>query len=79
MVFANQGFLDVAIESWPEWQLNPRPLTSVLPQFQLFFSVSDFFSAIVFVTRYIFFNLILLEVITHTYIYKHIPDHICLR
>ena len=43
MVFANQGFLDVAIESWPEWQLNPRLLTSVLPQFQLFFSVKFLF------------------------------------
>ena len=24
-----EGFLEVAIESWPEWDLNPRPLNSV--------------------------------------------------
>ena len=36
MVFITEGFFEVAIESWPEWDLNPRPLTSVplsmLPQ-----------------------------------------------
>ena len=26
MVFTTDGFLEVAIESWPEWDLNPRPL-----------------------------------------------------
>ena len=26
MVFTTEGFLKVAIESWPEWNLNPRPL-----------------------------------------------------
>ena len=29
MVFSTEGFLEVAIESWPEWDLNPRPLNSV--------------------------------------------------
>ena len=29
MVFITEGFLEVAIESWPEWDLNPRPLNSV--------------------------------------------------
>ena len=29
MVFATEQFLEVAIESWPEWDLNPRPLNSV--------------------------------------------------
>ena len=29
MVFITEGFLEAAIESWPEWDLNPRPLTSV--------------------------------------------------
>ena len=24
-----EGFFEVAIESWPEWGLNPRPLNSV--------------------------------------------------
>ena len=28
-VFTTDGFLEVAIESWPEWDLNPRPLNSV--------------------------------------------------
>ena len=25
----NEGFFEVAIESWPEWDLNPRALNSV--------------------------------------------------
>ena len=29
MVFTTEGLLEVAIESWPEWDLNPRPLNSV--------------------------------------------------
>ena len=29
MVFTTEGFLEVAIGSWPEWNLNPRPLNSV--------------------------------------------------
>ena len=29
MVFTTEGFFEVAIESWPEWDLNPRPLNSV--------------------------------------------------
>ena len=29
MVFVTEGFFEVAIESWPEWDLNPRPLNSV--------------------------------------------------
>ena len=28
MVFITEGFFEVAIESWPEWDLNPRPLNS---------------------------------------------------
>ena len=26
MVFTAEGFLEVAIESWPQWDLNPRPI-----------------------------------------------------
>ena len=26
MVFTIEGFFGVAIESWPEWDLNPQPL-----------------------------------------------------
>ena len=29
MVFNTDGFLEVAIESWPEWDLNPQPLNSI--------------------------------------------------
>ena len=29
MVFTTDGFFEVAIESWPEEDLNPRPLNSV--------------------------------------------------
>ena len=29
MVFITEGFFEVAIESCPEWDLNPRPLNSV--------------------------------------------------
>ena len=29
MVLTNEGVLEVAIESWPEWDLNPRLLNSV--------------------------------------------------
>ena len=26
MLFTADGYFEVAIESWPEWDLNPRPL-----------------------------------------------------
>ena len=29
MVFTTEGFFEVAIESWPEWDLNPQPLNPV--------------------------------------------------
>ena len=29
MVFTTEGFFEVAKESWPEWDLNPRPPNSV--------------------------------------------------
>ena len=29
MVFTTEGLFEVAIERWPEWDLNPRPLNSV--------------------------------------------------
>ena len=29
MVFTTEGFFEVAIESCPEWDLNPRPLNFV--------------------------------------------------
>ena len=30
MVFTPEGLFEVAIESWPQWDLNPRPLNSVI-------------------------------------------------
>ena len=30
MVSTTEGIFEVAIESWPEWDLNPRPLSFVL-------------------------------------------------
>ena len=29
MVFTTEGLFEVAIESWPEWDLNPRSLNCV--------------------------------------------------
>ena len=29
MTFTTEEFLEVATESWPEWNLNPKPLNSV--------------------------------------------------
>ena len=30
MVFTTEGFFKIATESWPEWDLNPRPQNSVI-------------------------------------------------
>ena len=37
MVFITEGFFEVAIESWPEWDLNPRPL--IKNAFQLLYLI----------------------------------------
>ena len=29
MIFTTEGLFEVATESWPEWDLNPRPPNSV--------------------------------------------------
>ena len=29
MVFTTDGFFEEAIESWPDWDLNPRPMNSI--------------------------------------------------
>ena len=31
MVFTTEGFLKVAAESWPEWDLNLRPVPFSIP------------------------------------------------
>ena len=33
MVFINQGLLELAVESWPEWHLNQQSLNSVQTSF----------------------------------------------
>ena len=33
MVFTIEVLFEVAIEGWPEWDLNPRPLNSVFIEF----------------------------------------------
>ena len=39
MVFTTEeGFLEIAIESWPEWNLNPQPLNSVQDSVQVPFT-----------------------------------------
>ena len=35
MVFTTEGLLEVAIESRPEWDLNPQPLNSVQTLYRL--------------------------------------------
>ena len=30
MIFTTEGLFEVAIESWPGWDLNPRPLSDAL-------------------------------------------------
>ena len=29
MVFTTEGFFEIAIQIWPEWDLNPRPVNSL--------------------------------------------------
>ena len=29
MVFTSEGLFEVAVESWPEWDLNPQLLNSI--------------------------------------------------
>ena len=29
MVFTSEGLFEVAVESWPEWDLNPQQLNSI--------------------------------------------------
>ena len=33
MVFINEGLLELAVESWPEWDLNQQSLNSVQTSF----------------------------------------------
>ena len=44
MVFTTEGLFEVAIESWPEWDLNLQPLNS------------DFILAIAFVSHHVYFG-----------------------
>ena len=76
MYVCNIYFLEVAIESWPEWDLNPRPLNSVqmlranfvqLLQFHLF--VQCYIDLDLHLYIYIY-NYIYLYIYTN-YIYIH--------
>ena len=35
MIFTSEGFFEVVIEGWPEWDLNSRPLNSVQTLYRL--------------------------------------------
>ena len=39
MVFTTEGLFEVAIESWPEWDLNPQPLNSNRMSYQTMSSI----------------------------------------
>ena len=68
MVFTTEGFFEAAIESWPKWDFNPRPhefnshSEPTLYSYSNFIvcSVSGFISAVAFVSRHVYFNLLLL-------------------
>ena len=73
MVFTTEGFSEVAIECWSEYELNPRPVSSVqlalranfaqLLQFHLVVQCSRFISVFVFVSRHICIKQSLAQVI----------------
>ena len=64
MYIYTEGFLEVAIKIWPEWDLNPRPLNSTRTRSQLciacpissFVQFSDFILVIAFVYTQVYFN-----------------------
>ena len=61
MVFTIEGLFEVAIESWAEWDSNPEFNSHSEPTLHSYSSfivcsVSDFISAIVFVSRHVYFN-----------------------
>ena len=77
MVFTTEGFFEVAIESWPEWDLNhdhwiqasgheckshSEPTFYSYSNF-IIRSVSDFILAIAFISRHAYFNRNFIEVI----------------
>ena len=55
MVFTTEGLFEVVIEGWPEWDLKPEPALYSYSNF-IVCSVSDFISAIAFVSRHVYFN-----------------------
>ena len=57
IVFTTAGFFELAIESWPQWDLNPQPPLNSAEALQFYpysnfiiCSVSDFILAIAFIT-----------------------------
>ena len=65
MVFTTEGFLEVAIESWPEWDLNPRPLNSV----QIYIYIYRY------IDRYIF---IYIYMCVYVYMYIYVNMYMCI-
>ena len=53
MVFTTEGFLEVAMESWPVWDLNPRPLNSVQTLCIYIYKTRTYFTYIVSSIKYI--------------------------
>ena len=78
MVFSVEGFLEVAIESWPEWDMNPRPLNPVL-----WFALKNIEMNIDWVTNYHWNILIIASVPTSSpkrsfpLFLTLLPFHIC--
>ena len=59
MIFSTEGFFKVAIESWPEWDLNSQPLKSIYLSIYLCIYLSIYLS----IYAYIYIHII--------YIYVH--------
>ena len=70
MVFTTERFVEVALESWSEWDLNPRPLNSVQMLYNRLRShaMSSTCTHCYMIHMYIYIY-IYIYIISHTYIY----------
>ena len=75
MVFTTERFFEVAIESWPEWDLNPRPLNSVQMLLPTEISGHEFNSH--FNSFYSYTNLIVCSVSSFILAITFISRHVC--
>ena len=76
MVFTTDGFFEVAIESWPEWELNPQPLNSVQTLYPTDLSGHEF-NLHSEPTLYSYSNLIVCSVSGFISVIAFISRHIC--